>query len=310
MTSNLIALGARAAGTHGLVTLADVRRSGISDKQRRSLVRDGQLLPVGSRAYRLADAPSTAKHRLLAGCLEVAGVATARSSCALHGLDGFSLDRPVEVLVLDGRQSARATLARVHTTTWLPADDVVIVDSIPTLGVARTLFSLAALVPEVSEKRVREAVEEAIELGLATEAWLWWRLEKLRRSGRNGVSVFERVLGSLTPDKVTESWLERETLRVIGGAGLPLPVCQARIGARGAFVARVDFRYPDTMAIIEVNGHRFHASREQLRRDAQRRRGLVALGFSVYDFTYDEVVQEPEAVLVTVRHILGLPLAA
>ena len=237
-------------------------------------------------------------------------MATARSAGALHGLDGFWPDRPVEVLVRDGRQSARSTLARVHTTTWLPPEDLVVVDAIPTLGVARALFSLAALVPEIPEAQVRAAVDQALAMDIASLAWLWWRLERLRRRGRNGVTVFERVLASFTDGDPTESWLERETLRVIRGAGLPLPVCQARIEARGAFVARVDFHYPGTRAILEVNGHRFHASRDQLRHDASRRRRLVSLGYTVYDFTYDEIVREPELLLDTVRHILGLASAA
>lgn len=291
------------------MTLADVRAMGISDKRRLTLVRAGHLVPVGSRAYRLPGSPDSARHRLLAGCLEIGGRAIGRSAVALHGVDGFTLDHPVEVLVRNARQSARSTLALVHTTTWLPPEDLIVVDSIPTVSVARALFSLAALVPEVEEGRVRAAVEQALSGGLATEGWLWAHLERVRRRGRNGVSTFERILVEVTGD-VTESWLERETLKAIAAEGLPLPVCQARIEARGAFVARVDFHYPGTPAILEVNGHRFHASREQLRQDASRRRRLVAAGYTVYDFTYDEIVREPAALVETVRHVLGEASAA
>ena len=108
----------------------------------------------------------------------------------------------------------------------------------------------------------------------------------------------------------TESWLERETIRIINAAGLPLPMCQARIEAQGAFVARVDFSYPALMAVIEVNGHRFHASRAQLQSDAQRRRRLVGLGYAVYDFTYDDVVKRPASIVAVVRAILGMAQAA
>ena len=218
---------------------------------------------------------------------------------------------PIELTIRDGRQSARSTLARVHTTTWLPPDDVVQVDAIPTFSVARTLFSLAALVPKVlNGETMVSALESAVSQRIATEAWLWWYLERIRRRGRNGVSAFEEVLIDRSGGGPTESWLERETLRILGLAGLPLPECQARIGASGAFVARVDFRYRGTTSIIEVNGHRFHASREQLRRDAKRRRELVAQGLSVYDFTYDDVVQDPCSLIAVVKLILGRAQAA
>ncbi len=241
--------------------------------------------------------------------MEVGGVATHRSATTIHGLGNFGLDFTPEVLVRDARQSARSTLARIHTTTWLPADDIVLVDSIPTTGVARTLFSLAALVPEISVETVAGVIDEAVRTSLATDEWLAWRLAKLRCRGRNGVSVFEEILTDRTLSP-TESWLEREALRILRRAGLPLPDCQARIAANGATIARVDFRYRETTAIIEVNGHRYHSTREQLRRDARRRRALVAQGLAVYDFTYDEIVRDPESLVDTVTAILGLAAAA
>lgn len=301
-----------AGGQHGLLTRAQLAELAVTRAVRRRLVDRGDLVPVGQQVFRIGGVPASERQAILAACLDVGGVASHRTAAWLHRLlTGFDRMRAIEVVVERPRAHATTALAQVHSTTWLPAADLVVVDGIPCLGVPRTLLSLAALVPrELTFDQVKGAVDLGVTSGIAHEKWLWWRLERLRRSGRNGVRVLEAILLARAAGEITESWLERETLRVIGGAGLPLPVCQARIGARGAFVARVDFRYPGTMAIIEVNGHRFHASREQLRRDAQRRRGLVALGFSVYDFTYDEVVQEPEAVLVTVRHILGLPLAA
>jgi len=288
---------------HGIIRITEAQAAGLSRARRRTLVGRGLLVPIGARGFRIAGAPRTGRQRLLEGCVEVDGVATGRSAVALHGISGFELDAPVEVLVRDGRQSARATLARVHTTTWLPPEDLVVVDGIPTVGVARALFSLAALAAEVGIDAVGVAVDEAVRTGLATDAWLWWRLERLRRRGRNGVTVFEAVLTERA-DSPTESWLERESLRIWRDAGVPLPTCQERVEAHGAFVARVDFRYPGTTAIIEVSGHRHHAAREQLRRDAKRRRALVASGYEVYDFTYDEVVREPHLLVATAVAIL------
>lgn len=298
-------IGRLAEQTHGLVTVEQVRALGLSSKRRRTLVQRGFVEPIGSRGYRLAGSPRTAKQRVLAACIEVGGFASHRTAAAVHKVKGFRLDGPVEIVVRDARQSARSTLARVHTSTWLPSDDLVVVDGIPTLGVARTLFSLASLVPELSVVALEDAIDHAISSGLASESWLWWRLGKVRCRGRNGVTAFEDALVARGGAPVAESWLEKEVIRILRAANLPLPDCQARIAPEGSFVARVDFRYPDTPTILEANGHRFHASREQLRRDARRRRRLVELGFEVYDFTYDEIVHEPELLIATCRRILA-----
>ncbi|MEO6987730.1 MAG: DUF559 domain-containing protein [Aquihabitans sp.] len=199
----------------------------------------------------------------------------------------------------------------IRTTTWLPSDDVVSVDGIPCLSVARTLFSLAAKVPRLlAIDRVRGAVDVAVADGQASDPWLWWRLEQLRCRGRNGVKVFEEILSARTGGSVTESWLERETLRLLAEAGLPTPECQGRICRDGAFVARVDFVYPWCRTVIEVSGFRWHRTPDQLKQDARRRRDLTLAGYRVLEYTYDDIVQHPERVVAEVAEALGIRRAA
>jgi len=54
-----------------------------------------------------------------------------------------------------------------------------------------------------------------------------------------------------------------------------------------------------------VNGHEHHASRDQLAADAERRARLVLAGFTVLDFTYDQIVRDPAAVARIVRAALA-----
>ena len=297
-------LSSQAAQRHGLFTRPDATRAGLSAKRLRSLVRSGIIDDLAAEVFGIAGSPETPKRRVMTACLEVGGVATATTACALRNLDGFSLEDPIEVLVADGRGPTRSALARIHRTRYLPSDHVVFVDNIPTLNVARTLFSLAALVPELRETKVSDAIEEAMRRGLAREPWLRWMLDVLRRPGRGGVAVFERALDRACRLPVTESWLETEFLRILERAGLPLPAVQVRIAPEGEFVARVDFGYPGTPCLIEANGHGTHSSAAQLSRDAARRRALTAAGFEVYDFTYDELLDDPELLLSTVRLIV------
>jgi len=261
-------------------------------------------MPRGGGVFAVAGAPETPKQRVLAKCLEVDGVATGSTSAALHGLDGFQLRDPVDVLVTHGRGATRMDAARLHRSRYLPREHVVEVDGIPTLNVARTLFSLAAQVPGIPEHRVSQAIEDALRKRLATEAWLRWMLDLLRRPGRNGVAAFERALDVACRLPVTESWLETESLRIIAKAGLPLPLVQQRIAAEGEFVARVDFQYAGTSAVIEANGHGSHSTPEQLSCDSARRRKLTAAGYQVYDFTSLELRDHPERLVETARAIV------
>lgn len=140
---------------------------------------------------------------------------------------------------------------------------------------------------------MRGAVDEAVATGLARDPWLWWRLEKLRRSGRNGVSVFETILAERSGGQVTESWLERETLRVFHAPRAPaagLPGTH-----RGTRLVRRPGGLPlsGPMVVIEVSGYRFHRSRAQTIADAERRRALVLAGCIVLEYTYDDVVARP-----------------
>ena len=290
--------------------MQDLGELGVTVGVRRGLIARGELVPAGRRVYRIGGVAPTDHQQLQAFCLDTGGVASHRSAAWLHGLGGFG-PAPFEVTVARPLPGGAFGPGRVHTTTYLPVDDRVTINGVRSLSAARTLLSLASLVPgELTIDRVRGAVDEAVTIGLARDPWLWWRLEKLRRSGRNGVSVFEAILAERAGGQVTESWLERETLRVFRAAGLPPPVCQARIAARGSFVARVDFLYPGPKVVIEVSGYRFHRTKAQTIADAERRRALVLAGCIVLEYTYDDVVARPHAMVAEVERALGLTLAS
>ncbi len=196
---------------------------------------------------------------------------------------------------------------RVHTSTNLLSEDILLIDGIPTTSVARTLMSLGALVPEeLSSTRLFELVSTALERRLATERWLWWTLARRRCRGRNGVMAFEEALAHRAHLGPTESWLEREILRILAAEGLPLPRVQRVVRRRGRFAARVDFAYDDGL-VIEALGYAFHRSRADLERDTRRANELQLLGQRVLQFTFDQVTRDPRSVCRTVRSALAAP---
>ena len=281
----------------GLVTRADLERIGVTRRQRSLLVGDGTLVPVGRQTFLAGAAPPDQRRSLLVASLDEGGPISHRSAIELLGVPGVRQPVRPDVVTTRARRSNDSEVATVHSTTWLPRDDITTVDGIPCTSMARSLFNLAGRVPVVDLETVRGAVDDAIRIGKASDAWLWWRLEKLRCRGRSGVANLEAILVKRAGGRVTESWLEREFLRLLEAAQVPIPICQRRIRARGAFVARVDFLYEAFGIVVEVTGAIAHSSREQRARDATRRNRLGMQGYLVLEFTYDQVVGAPEEVI-------------
>lgn len=297
------AIAERARTQLGLVTTAQIAEVGSPDLPRR-LRAAGRLEPVGHRTLRIAGAPPGHDQLVLAACLDTGGTASHRTAAALHGLHGFD-PGPVEVTVGRASYHGRHPLATIHTTTNLPVDDLVQVGPIPATSVARTFLGLAALVPSVPEEKVRTAIGVAARDGLVSDAWLWWRLERLRCRGRNGVTVLERILRDRASLGLTESWLEQRFLELLLEHGLPAPEVQRRVRHRGSFVGRVDLAYEPVRLAIELEGYAHHSTREDRARDEGRRNRLIVAGWTVMVFTYDQVVRDPLEVVATVRAALA-----
>lgn len=301
----------RAETQLGHITIQQLLDRGVSRRSIHRRVERGRLTRVGQRTLRMPGLSGSFASAVMAACLDLAGVASHRTAAHLHGLTGFGAPPPIiEVTGREGIGSTRSALATVHRTTNLPANDLVWIGPIPATSVARTIFGLAALVPVLDEERVRDVIDTAVRDGLASDPWLWWRLEQLRCRGRNGVSILEGILQDRAGRGRTESWLEREFLGCLERGGLPRPVVQRTIRADGAFLARVDCCYERERIVMEVNGHGSHSTKRQRDADAARVNRLQLAGYRVLQFGYDDVVRTPEVVVATVAEALAVAGAA
>jgi len=66
---------------------------------------------------------------------------------------------------------------------------------------------------------------------------------------------------------------------------------------------RVDFILKDARLIIELDGHQYHSTKEQLEKDAIRQRYLTRAGYTVIRFTGREINRSPESCVEEVRQI-------
>ena len=105
-----------------------------------------------------------------------------------------------------------------------------------------------------------------------------------------------------------ESFLESMLRALVVQAGLegfaPQVVVQ-----RGQFRARVDLGHRQAKIAVEAEGYEFHGSSGDFAADCRRYDELVAAGWLVLRFTYQQVVFEPEWVVATIREALNQRLA-
>lgn len=305
------AIAERARTQLGLVTRSQARDVGLSRKVVARRLASGSLLALSDEVLAVGGAPPSWERDVMAACLDVSGVASHRSAAWLHRMEGFARPSGIEVVTRKGRRATRSALARVHATTNLTPEDVVSVGGIPTTSIARTMLDLSKLVlhRELDRASLVTAVESTVRERRASDRWLWWLLEERRCRGRDGVSVMESVLAERAHLGPTESWLERETLRILAEAGLPLPRVQRRFTRRGAFVSRVDFAYDDRPVAIEVEG-KAHLTPAQAAIDVRQRDELQLMGITILTFTYQHVVDDPGWVVDSVRRARALRAAA
>jgi hypothetical protein len=311
MTSDNRRFTAVATGQLGSFSRRQAHAAGISDRQPkyweaspsarplRSRVQSGFLEPIGVHAFRLIGADHGMLGELNGLLLDVGEPcwASGPTAAAVHGFDGFTLRRPFHVSVTRDR-NVRRMGAIVHTTEYLPEIDRETADGLAITSPTRTIIDLAGY--ETSE-RLATAMDSAFRDGLSAEDLLHRRIAALRGRGRFGIPKLLAVFEGQEITRGGHSWLEREFLRLLAAAGLPKPLTQQMLTKAGDRLVRVDCRFPGTNVVVELLGYRYHRTKQQLARDAERLNALVLDGFAPYQFTYEQVVDAAETVIATVN---------
>ncbi len=186
----------------------------------------------------------------------------------------------------------------VHTTTELPTVDRATAHGLPVLAPSRALIDLSRF---VGPKALTTALDSARRDGLMTEEHLHSRIVDLRSRGRYGIPKLVAVIDGCEASRGGHSWLERRFLELCARAGLPRPATQVVLSRARDRLVRVDCRFPGTPIVVELLGYRWHRTREQLTRDAERLNALVMDGLRPIQFTYDHVTAEPDWVVAQLR---------
>lgn len=123
------------------------------------------------------------------------------------------------------------------------------------------------------------------------------RLAKER--GRRGVSALRRIVAAQRQPKITRSDAEKLFIALIEKSGLPGPETNYPIGPY-----RADFAWPDARLVAELDSIAFHSTQPKFVNDRRRWAEIDAMGWRIVRFTWWDVVEEPEGLLVRLTRSL------
>lgn len=286
------------------MTTSELLATGISPSRIRTLVRRGDLVPVGRGVYGsaqqmdwLGPVPNSELLTRSVVALVTAApgsVLSHHTAAQLYGLDllarppaRVAITRPAAAASRRGKQGVlvhAATLPRSHVTTFL---------SLPVTTVARTVVDLARM------STFREGVVVADSAMRAKTSKEALRAVLADCGGWRGIRRAAQVVDFA--DGLSESPLESIARIVFRDVGLPPPELQVEVFKDGKFVGRVDFLWKRFRTIAEVDGAMKYEDPSraiaQLRRDAR----LRAAGYEVVHFTWKEITEQPGQVAASIR---------
>lgn len=295
-----------AARQHGVFSRAQADGLGHGPAQRRTWLTNGIITRHHPGVYRLTGAPSSWRQRVHAAVLWLPdSLASHRTAAALHELRGCER-APVELVVERWTRRHRPPEILVHETKDLVAGDIGAIDGIPCTTLVRTLVDLPAV---THDQRVGDALDGATRYDPTVLDRVRRRHREVARRGRNGTTRLRRVLAARLDGEQVDSGFERLALDLIATASLPRPVTQHQI-RDGDFTCYLDLAWPDRRIAMECDSVEHHLNLTAFQWERDRRRHLIALGWTVLEFTWVDVTQRGGMVLQTLAFHLTHPQAA
>jgi hypothetical protein len=293
----------------GLFTRPQARQAGIARSTIARHLTAGQLIEVQPGVLCLADTPLTVDATIRAATLTCDAPASHWSAALVLGLDHHHpvlhtsrrhpSRSPLHVTAPVSSRRERAGIT-IHRTS-VDATQLRVVRGIPVTDVQRTCIDLIAMLPR---EQGRSLAFRARQQGWLDAADLDQALQ--RRKGWHGTPrlVDVRPLFAGSAHSVAE-WLLHEILRQIPGL---VWRANATVRTSGGRRPVVDVLVEGVRLVLEVDGRAFHDG-DRFVNDRRRQNDLVADGWTVLRFTWDDLVQQPERVreliVATVHRLLA-----
>ncbi len=275
------ALARLASVQHGVFTRLQALVSGFTARMIELRVGQGRWISVGYGVYRQSTTPPTWSLVVMAACLAGPAVASHRAAARLWMFPGFDAAAP-ELTIYRHRRPSTGRVVWHESWFLHETRDTTMLDRIPATSATRTIVDLSAV---ASAEAIEIALDNARHRGLTDAARVEAEVDRMHRPF--GTTRIREVLALKSPaDAAAESPLETRVAILLRSTDLPKPTPQYVVRDKGAFVARVDFAWPDRFVALEVDGFRFHAHRAAWDRDQERTSKLAACGWRVLRITH------------------------
>lgn len=291
-TEALLRVPRVAAAQGGAFTRAQARAEGWSKDQVAHRVASGRWRPVTPAALVAADGPLSARTLAWAGRL------TWPDAVVSHTTAAAVLRMPVPT---DGR--AHVTLpATRHPVTGLRLhvaplgdDECRQVGGLVVTAPARTAVDCLASLPLEDARRLlawvtTRQVLDRTGLAAATRA----------RTGRHGTPQLVRLLRETSSGALSPAELRLHD--VLRRAGITGWIANAPVPDVDGVVA--DVLFAAERVVVEVDGFAAHSGRDAFVTDRRRQNRLVNAGYAVLRFSWDDLVERPQAVAAEIRAAL------
>jgi very-short-patch-repair endonuclease len=262
----------------GVVSLAQLRASGLTYEAVRSRMRAGRLHRLHQGVYAVGHTVLKREGRWLAAVLACGeGAVLSHRGAAAHW--GLLQSEATRTDVTAPRRRAGDAKIHLHRARSLIARDTTTRQGIPITSVARTLLDLAAT---VRADRLERALAQAQHLELYDHRAIEDVLA--RANGHRGASALEEAT-ALDPKLTASDW-EIRLLKLVRAAGLPEPQVNFPLDAPDYGECKPDFHWPSHQLIVETDGWQSHKTRAAFERDRAKDAALTAAGYRVVRFTW------------------------
>lgn len=280
---------------HGAISRSQLRGAGLSDDRIDGLLQAGVLVQQRRKGvFCAAVVNATDLTRCWTAVLAARATLSHLSAARIWGIE-VPGDGRVHVTAPDRRMTRMPAGVRVHRVL-LPPGAVVQRDGLPIIERSRTVLDCLGL---LSRSSARKLFDRALQQEWITVDGVRRRLDDEPR--RRGNVMLRLLLDEGTEGDAPSERLLMQLLRDAGIVGW-------KVGLKvdvGWSVFKVDLGFPLARIALEVDGWANHVDVERFRADRIRTNALTAAGWTVYRFTWDQLVERPWSVVATVRAALA-----
>lgn len=292
-----------AADQHGAVHRQQLLEAGVTARKVDGLIRRRWLRPAVHGVYLVGAAPPPLWRESAVLLANPAAVLSHWTAARLVRLEPHGAGDIVHILVPRGSSGRSPGVIAVRTDRLFAAEWR-FYSGLRATTPARTLLDLAVELGRGGEtRRLEQMVARALDEKLCTGGDI--RAVLRRHVRTRGAGLLQLVLGDDGRPALTRSEAEERLRQHLVDAQVLPWLHNTRVAGY-----EVDFLWKAQRLIVEVDGYGWHSSRNRFQGDRARDAALVAAGYLVLRFTWEQIDEEPMAVVARIAFVLGLRSAA